>query len=122
MIERPIISNAKVNAESKEEEAFQNTVLRPIIKMKSDLLIAFTKHYIDSKKKDLSVISPKERFAYLNSCFEKDHKLRIEVRGMVIGQFSPKEFETYIQMQKPINKRILNIIKERMIDHVELLY
>lgn len=121
MKQRPAISEAKVNIDTSQEESFQNTVLRPIIKMKHELLIAYMKHYIANKKHDFTLLNLEKKINYLGFCFEKDHTLRSELRGLIIGQFTVDEYGSYTQMSKGINKRIANIIKERMIDHVDLL-
>lgn len=121
MNERPEIVKAKVTANTGREEAFQNTTLRPIIKLKHDLFIAYTKEYIANKKQDFLLLGSDKKIAYLNSCFEQDNTLRAELRGMVMGQFTVDEYASYRSMSKAINKRIINIIKERMLDHIEAL-
>lgn len=121
MDQRPVISKAKVTPDTSPEEAFQNTVLRPIIKMKHDLLIAFTKHTLAKKKHDFALLNQEKKINYVSSCFEQDQTLRSELRGMVIGQFTVAEYEQYGKMSNAINKRMMNIIKERMIDHLEVL-
>ncbi len=120
MEQRPVIPKAKVNAETSLEETFQNEVLRPIIKMKHDLIIAYTKHIL-AKKYDYFSLNQEQKLKYLNSCIEQNQMLRSELRGVVIGQFTVDEFERYSKMISAINKRIMNIIKERMIDHLEVL-
>jgi hypothetical protein len=121
MNQRPEIAKAKVTVDTGKEEAFQNTTLRPIIKMKHDLLIAYTKEYITNKKQDFTLLGSEKKLIYLSSCFEQDNTLRSELRGMVIGQFTVDEYDSYGPMSKAINKRIINIIKERMLDHIEVL-
>ncbi len=120
MNERPVITKAIVTTDTSPEEAFQNTVLRPIIKMKHDLLIAYTRNYLAHKKHDFALLNQEKKVNYLTSCFEQDQTLRSELRGLVIGQFSVDEYERYCQISNATNKRIMNIIKERMIDYVEL--
>lgn len=120
MNERPVITKAIVTTDTSPEEAFQNTVLRPIIKMKHDLLIAYTRNYLTHKKHDFALLSKEKKVNYLTSCFEQDQTLRSELRGLVIGQFSVDEYERYCQTSNATNRRIMNIIKERMIDHFEL--
>ncbi|MFT4737209.1 MAG: hypothetical protein ACI8QD_002477 [Cyclobacteriaceae bacterium] len=121
MEQRPAIPKAKVTTDTGQEEAFQNTVLRPIIKMKHDLLTAHTKHYIANKKQDFALLSLEKKLIYVTSCFEQDQTLRSELRGMVIGQYTVEEYENYGQMSNALNKRIINIIKERMVDHINIL-
>jgi uncharacterized protein YrzB (UPF0473 family) len=121
MEQRPDIKTAVVSDDTSKEEAFQNTVLRPIIKMKHDLLVAYTRQYIVNKKQDLSLMDEKRRIDFFNSCFDQDNRMRSELRGLVIGHFTIEEFEEYNQITKAINKRMVTIIKERMLDHIDLL-
>ncbi|MFT6866001.1 MAG: hypothetical protein ACJA08_000828 [Cyclobacteriaceae bacterium] len=121
MKHRPVIEKAKVTIDTSLEEAFQNKTLRPIIKMKHDLLIKYTKNYIANKKHDFALLNLEKQLNYVSSCFEQDHRLRNELRGMVIGQYTVDEYVSYCQISKAINKRIVNIIKERMIDHIDVL-
>lgn len=119
MDQRPVIPSARIVTETSKEEAFQNVVIRPIIKMKHDLLISLTKFYLSKKKPDFIKLSVEKRIHYLRTCFDQDHTLRSECRGLIIGHFSASEFEAYRPLSTDANKRMLSIIKERMIDHVE---
>ncbi len=115
-----MIVKAKVSSDTSQVEAFQNTVLRHIIKMKHDLLIVIPKHY-NKKKKDFTSLNLENQLKYINACFERDQTFRCELRGVVIGQFTVDEYEMYAVINNAINKRILNIIKERMFDHMDVL-
>ncbi|MFY0598613.1 MAG: hypothetical protein JXR03_03005 [Cyclobacteriaceae bacterium] len=79
MKQRPAIRKAKVNTDISQEEAFQNTALRSIIKMKHDLLIAYTRQYVSNKKHDFTVLNLEKKHHYVSSCFEQDHTLRSEL-------------------------------------------
>ncbi|MFK7952576.1 MAG: hypothetical protein AB8B73_06990 [Ekhidna sp.] len=121
MEQRPAIKKAKVHVDTSLEEAFQNTVLRPVIKMKHELLIAYFKQYIANRKFDFTVLSLEKRLEYVSSCLEQDQTLRSELRGIIIGQFTIDEYVEYQHISKAVNKRILNIIKKRVIDHIDVL-
>ena len=47
---RPKLPNSIIEGELKEEELFQNMVLRPILKMQHEILILRVKDYFISKK------------------------------------------------------------------------
>lgn len=118
---RPYIKNVLVTVESSQEEAFQNTVLRQIIKMKHDLLIAHTRLIISRKQKDFNGLEREKQLKFIHSLFEKDQTFRSELRGIIIGYFSIDEYRIYSTIANAINKRMLNIIKKRMIDYLEVL-
>ncbi|EPR66012.1 hypothetical protein ADICYQ_4956 [Cyclobacterium qasimii M12-11B] len=97
-----------------KEESFQNSVIRPVIKMLHDLLAVHFKHYMATKKLEFSQLSEKEKTNFIESSFNKDMAFRSEIRGLVIGHFSTEEFLLYATMQRGINKRINTILKERI--------
>ncbi len=117
MEQRPHIKKAKVGTSTSEEEVFQNTVLRQIIKMKHELLVLHTRNHIVKKKKDFSALNDENKLKYLNSIFEKDQNFRSELRGIVIGHFTAEEYVEYGKISQAINRRILKIIQKRMIEH-----
>jgi len=118
---RPNIYTIQDKADMSLGEKFQNDILRPIIKMKSDLLIDYLRDYLLTKKDPLSGLIKEKQIAYLESVFQRDQNLRSELRGVVIGQFTPSEYQNYTQIKSDVNKRIIGIIMKRIVDHLELL-
>jgi hypothetical protein len=59
-------------------------------------------------------LSEKEKTEFIESSFNKDMSFRNEIRGLVIGHFTPEEFLLYATMQRGMNKRINAILKERI--------
>jgi len=111
---RPTIPTLEFPENMSEEEAFQNAVIRPVIKMLHDLLMVHFKHYLATKKLQFSHLSEKEKTEFIESSFNKDMSFRNEIRGLVIGHFTPEEFLLYATMQRGMNKRINAILKERI--------
>ncbi|WP_040417430.1 hypothetical protein [Cyclobacterium qasimii] len=111
---RPILPNLAFPKGMSKEESFQNSVIRPVIKMLHDLLAVHFKHYMATKKLEFSQLSEKEKTNFIESSFNKDMAFRSEIRGLVIGHFSTEEFLLYATMQRGINKRINTILKERI--------
>jgi len=118
---RPVIPSLKITDKLSKEESFQNSVLRPIIKMKHDLLIAHFKNYIASIKLPWKELSDVKKIAFIESAFTRDLTFRNEVRGMVISHFTIEEYHLYKRIMHDINKRMNNIMKERMISHLDVL-
>lgn len=113
---RPIIDKALVSEKMTVDEKFQNTTLRPIIKMKHELLIAYFEHYLAIQKFDFNELSELKKIAFIERAFSKDIQFRSEVKGMIIGHFTLEEFSMYKNFLKESNKRILNIVKERVLN------
>jgi hypothetical protein len=117
---RPVISSAKIYESMSADELFQNKTLRPIIKMQHDLCIAVFNNYIIKRKNVFYDLSLPKQLAYIDNAINKDMKFRNSVKGMIIGQFTAEEYELYIQNSSSLNKRMMNIVKERLINNVQV--
>ena len=118
---RPDILSKTINKEMSSEEYFQNTVLRPIIKFQNDLLIAVFLQFCIKYKNVFFDLSTEKKILYIESAIVKDNKLRTSFRDMIIGLFSAEEYSEYLLNASTLNKRITGIVKERLINHVQLL-
>jgi hypothetical protein len=111
---RPIIKGLKLNENMSTEEQFQNSTLRPIIKMQHDLLVVYFKNYLIAKKCNFSALSELKKLEFITSAFSKDNSFKAELKGLIIGQFTVDEFKVYITTKNDYNKRILAMIKQRL--------
>jgi hypothetical protein len=118
---RPVIAKAKVSESTSVEEVFQNEILRPIIKMQHDLLILLFKEYIKNKKVLFHEISNAKRRTFIENSLAKDIAFKSEIKGMITGQFTPEEFSQYATISNDVNKRIMGIIKERLLNSLSEL-
>ncbi|MBT8394036.1 MAG: glyoxalase [Bacteroidia bacterium] len=117
---RPEILSAKTDAFTSDDERFQNITLRPIIKLQHDLLILVFKNYIKKHKNVFYELSLERRIDYIENTIHKDMKFRNSVKGMIIGQFTSEEYELYIKNSSSLNKRLMNIVKERLLGHIQV--
>ena len=117
---RPEIPSAKIYESMSNDEAFQNKTLRPIIKMQNDLFIAVFKNYISKRKNVFYELTLQKHMAYIENAIHKDMKFRNSLKGMVIGQFTIEEYELYIINSSALNKRMMNIVKERLLSSIQL--
>ena len=117
---RPIIASAKVNDNMTADECFQNATLRPIIKMQNHLLVVVFINYITKRKNMFYELSLPKQLAYIENAINKDMKFRNSVKGMIIGQFTVEEYEFYIQNSSALNKRMMNIVKERLVSNIQV--
>ncbi len=117
---RPEILSAKINETTSFEERFQNKTLRPIIKLQHDLLVEVFKNYISKHKNVFYELSLEKRIDYIENTIHKDMKFRNSVKGMIIGQFTTLEYETYIKESSALNKRMMSIVKERLLSNIQV--
>tara|TARA_R110002049_G_scaffold87533_2_gene221919 strand:+ start:12972 stop:13388 length:417 start_codon:yes stop_codon:yes gene_type:complete len=117
---RPEVASATINNDMSADERFQNLVLRPIIKLQSDLFVAVFKNYIVKHKGVFYNFTTEKRIDYIENAVQKDIKFRNALKGIVIGLFTVEEYLIYIENSSALNKRMMNIVKERLISNVQL--
>ena len=111
---RPLLSLKKANS---EEEIFQNEILIPIIKLQHDLIITLAQEFLKSRNITWEKVKEKDPFQWLNINIKRDIPFKNQLIGMVIGQFSKNELDEYLTFQKEMNKRIINMMTERIVSH-----
>ena len=117
---RPQILSAKLSENMSSEERFQNVTLRPVIKLQSDLLIQVFINYISKHKNVFYELSLEKRIDYIENAIHKDMKFRNSLKGMMIGQFTSNEYSLYIHNSSSLNKRMMNIVKERLLSNIQV--
>lgn len=118
---RPHISEATLHPGMSEDEKFQNRTLRPVIKLQNDLLIAAFLNYAVKHKGYFFELGVAKKLHYIENAIQKDIKFRNSLKGMVIGQFTLEEYERYICSSSALNKRMMQMVIERLKDQVQLL-
>ncbi len=109
-----------VSAQSSADEIFQNEVLRPILKLQNDLFIASFHNYISKYKRDFYSLSVEKKLATIENSIQKDIKFRNALKGMVIALFTVNEYSQYIKNSSSLNKRMMNMLIERLKNQVQL--
>lgn len=117
---RPEIPKARVNNQMSDEERFQNITLRPVVKLQNPLLIEMFRNYISKRKNVFYNLSLEKRLDYVENAVNKDMKFRNSLKGMIIGQFTVEEYLIYIQNSSALNKRMANLIRERLVSQIQL--
>lgn len=118
---RPFISTAKISDNTGTEELFQNKTLRPVIKLQNDLLLEAFRNYIQKHKNVFYDYSIERRLTYITNSIQKDIKFRNSLKGMIIGQFTIEEYRNYIKNSSALNKRMMNLVTERIKSNIQLL-
>ena len=109
---RPVL-----NLESKSvDEDFQNRTLRPILKLQHRTILQVFTHFAHKHKTDIALLSLEKLERYVQSVTKKNTVLRNQLLGLIIGQFTEDEFESYCANDAEFNKRILTMIGQRITD------
>ena len=115
---RPNLPESLVEGNLKEEELFQNMVLRPVIKMQHDILILRVQSHFLSKKVVFHMMDKKKRINAIESAFQNDIPFKKEIQGMILGQLNRDEFKSYLKSERSMNKRIIQMVRNRMFDSI----
>lgn len=113
-------SLGNMNQQSTSEELFQNEVIRPILHLQNDLFIVSFLNFISKYKRDFYTKSVENKLAIIENAVQKDIKFRNALKGMVIALFTTDEYALYIQNSSNLNKRMMNLVIERLKEQVQL--
>jgi len=111
----------EIHPQSSKEEIFQNKTIRPILKLQNDLFVESFINYINKSKSDFYAFSTEKKMTFIDNAIHKDIKFRNALKGMVISMFTLEEFREYIQDSSSLNKRMMNLLIERLKDQIQLL-
>lgn len=118
---RPQIPSAQIFENMTRDERFQNQTLRPVIKLQNDLLVEAFKNYANKHKGVFFEMTLEKKMHYIENAIQRDIKFRNSLKGMVIGQFTVEEYLTYIENSSALNKRMMNMVIERLKDNLQVL-
>ncbi|WP_374172716.1 glyoxalase [Flavobacterium tructae] len=109
-----------VSAQSSADELFQNQTIRPILKLQNDLFVAVFINYVNKNKADFYSYTVEKKLQTIENSIQKDIKFRNSLKGIVMALFTLEEYETYIQNSSSLNKRMMNLLIDRLKSQVQL--
>jgi hypothetical protein len=98
---------------SLQSESYQNKVLRPILKDSNDKLILLTEKHLLSLNKDFSNESKAKRESGIKNLFGKNQAFRNLIKGMIVGNMDIEELSLFLEQEKEMTKRIIQMAEER---------
>lgn len=110
-----------ITNQSSAEEAFQNQTLRPILKFQNDLFLHVFINYAVKQKETFFNLTTDKKMAYIDNAIQKDIKFRNSLKGIIIGLFTIEEYNLYITNSSSLNKRMMNLLSERLKSQLLLL-
>ena len=110
-----------VNNQSSSEETFQNRTLRPILKMQNDLFIQVFINYAIKQKNVFFSLTPEKKMVYIENVIQRDIKFRNSLKGMIIALFTIDEYAEYIRISSNLNKRMMNMLVERLKSQLQVI-
>ena len=110
-----------ITIQSSSEEVFQNKTLRPILKLQNDLFIQVFINYAIKQKGVFFGLTPEKKMSYIENVIHRDIKFRNSLKGMIIAFFTLDEYAEYIQISSNLNKRMMNMLIERLKSQIQLI-
>ena len=118
---RPNIDSIDKSLKTKDVEAFQNNVLRPILKFQNDLLLQIFIDYANQYKGVFFKLSDCERLSYIQQALSTNQRLRSLILGTIVGLFAVEDFGYYKLNSSALNKRIITMTIQRLQSQLDYL-
>lgn len=110
-----------INEHSSLEEKFQNQTLRPILKFQNEIILEVFVNYIKEFKGNFHQYKLDRRIQFIEDALQKDQKIKNLYKGIVVGHFTLEEIKEYHKNKSTINRRIYNLLTERLKSQIILL-
>lgn len=111
----------EISSQSSDEEVFQNSTLRPILKLQNDLIIAVFQSYLNQNKIPFNDFSLDKKMKIIEVAILKDISFQNTLKGIVVGLFTVNEFSLYSNNTSGFNKRIRSMLIERLQSQLQLI-
>jgi hypothetical protein len=118
---RPNIDTIDKSLKTKDVEAFQNNILRPILKFQNDLLLQIFIDYTNQYKGIFFKLSDQEKLTYIKKAVSTNQRLRSLILGTIVGLFAVEDFSYYKLNSSALNKRIITMVIQRLQSQLEYL-
>ena len=118
---RPNIDTIDKSLKTKDVEAFQNDVLRPILKFQNDLLLQIFIDYANQYKGIFFKLSNQEKLTYIQQALSTNQRLRSLILGTIVGLFAVEDFGYYKLNSSALNKRIITMTIQRLKSQLDYL-
>ena len=91
------------------------------MKFQNELFIDVFRNYATKQKGVFFTLSPEKKMQYIDNAIQRDIKFRNLLKGMVIGMFTLSELKDYIQNSSNLNKRMMNLLTERLKSQIQII-
>lgn len=95
-------------------EDFQNTTLRPILKLQHDLFLEIFSNYLVKRKKAFHQMAVEDRALYIEQTLKTDQKFKQFLIGTVVGLLTVDELKIYFENESELNRRTITMLIKRL--------
>ena len=111
---RPIIQEIIVEKETGTMEYFQNQTLRPILKFQNSLFLSIFRNHLEKHKIIFHQLTDAKKDECIEQIIHKDRKIHHLLLGVIIGNFTEIEYLAYLNYEKELNRRIMDMLIQRL--------
>jgi len=116
---RPVLDPVLLSGDLSDIERFQNTTLRPILKLQHDLILSTVKYYNRKKKNIFSELDPLKQETYIADHIIGDKNISQELNGIVLGMMDIEEYTFYTLHASELKRRIKTMTLERILSAMD---
>ena len=102
-------------------EDFLHQTLRPVLKLQNELFLAITRHFFVKRKIRFAAMDIAQQKQQVQHSIGKDNRLRGLLFGIVVGQFTEEELDFYLENEAEVNRRIAQLLVQRLHTQMERL-
>lgn len=113
---RPLIASAIITDNMSLEEKFQNGVLRPVLKLQHQSIIALFQHVLAKNNVLLKKMEIFKKNEYIQTAVSKNQSLKNQYIGLIVGMLTDDELLLYLKNTPEYNKRIIAMVVQRIQD------
>ncbi len=109
---RPLVATEPTAVSPAEQ--FQNQTIRPILKLLDGSIQTLWQHHWPKRKTPFDRLTKTDKSAYLERAVRDDTRLRLTLVGMVLGQFTPDEWQVFVADEAEITRRTVSMLTQRL--------
>lgn len=113
---RIAIDTIDLSLDSKEKESFQNQTLRPILKQQNVLFLTLFGNHIKTFKIPFAQMNDEQQNQCIANTLVQNQPFKNTMIGVVIAWFTQTETKVYCQNRTAFNKRIVQMLIQRLQD------
>lgn len=118
---RPLIDKVDVSLDTKEKEFFQNQTLRPILKHQNPFFLKLFVEHIKNVKISFSQMSEEQQNKCIANTLTQNQAFKNTMIGIVIAWFTQEETNVYCHNRTAFNKRIIQMLVQRLQDQKSII-
>ena len=103
-------------------EQFQNDTLHPIIRFQDSFVFAQFQKYVRKFKPAFNAYNQRAQRNYIQEVLISDPRIRNSLIATIVSMMTLEEYNFYCEHKVAVNIQIINILTDRLQEHLELLY